>query len=392
MASDRQQVVVIGAGVIGASVGFRLAQAGASVTILDAGRPGSGTSTVSFAMTNASRKTPREYFELNLAGMRAHAALRAEFGATPWWHGGGKVDWFLDDAGRADQQRTVERARGWGYQVEWLSPAQLGVLEPSIDLTAPADAPIAYYPEEGWLDSLPYTSAMLAAARQAGATVHAYTRVTSVHSAAARVTGVQSADGRTFAADVVVNCAGRWADDVARLSGLTLPLAPSVGMVVLTPPVAVDLSRILYPPGFHVRPDGAGRLMLGSDETDAWVTADTRPDPALPGAVELVRRAAQVLRGLDGTSPEAVRIGVRPMPADGLSTIGPLPGLAGYYVAVTHSGVTLAPALGRLVADEIALERRQAQLEPFRPSRLFSGAPRSAPTHQQPVQTTQRTV
>jgi glycine/D-amino acid oxidase-like deaminating enzyme len=230
---------------------------------------------------------------------------------------------------------------------------------------------------------------MLAAARQAGAEVHAHTRVVSVGSSAGRVTGVHTMNGGTYAADTVINCAGCWADDVAGLSGLRLPLAPSVGMVALTPPVTVGLSRILYPPGFHVRPDGAGRLMLGSDETDASVSADSNPEPTLPGALELVRRAARVFDALDGTLPEAVRIGIRPMPADGLSAIGPLPGLDGYYVAVTHSGVTLAPAIGRMVADEIAFGRPQPVLEPFRPDRLFSATAYSASTFQQPVRGTQ---
>src|SRR5882724_5268887 len=83
------KTIVIGAGVMGASVAYRLAQAGAAVTVLEAMRVGGGTSGISFAWTNAHKKPPKPYHDLNVAGMKTHAALADEFGATPWWHGGG---------------------------------------------------------------------------------------------------------------------------------------------------------------------------------------------------------------------------------------------------------------------------------------------------------------
>jgi glycine/D-amino acid oxidase-like deaminating enzyme len=77
------ETIVIGAGVMGASVAYRLAQAGAAVTVLEATRIGAGTSGISFAWTNAHKKPPKPYHDLNVAGMKAHAALADEFGGTP---------------------------------------------------------------------------------------------------------------------------------------------------------------------------------------------------------------------------------------------------------------------------------------------------------------------
>src|ERR1700720_2380528 len=74
------KTIVIGAGVMGASVAYRLAQAGAAVTVLEATRIGGGTSGISFAWTNAHQKPPKPYHDLNVAGMKAHAALAAEIG------------------------------------------------------------------------------------------------------------------------------------------------------------------------------------------------------------------------------------------------------------------------------------------------------------------------
>ncbi len=87
-----------------------------------------------------------------------------------------------------------------------------------------------------------------------------------------------------------------------------------------------------------------------------------------------MRRAALILPGIAGARPEAVRIGFRAYPADGYSAVGPIPGVSGYYVAVTHSGVTLAPFLGRAVAEELIGGRDLPQLAPFRPRRFFQAA------------------
>ena len=102
------KMIVIGAGVMGASVAYRLAQAGAAVTVLEATRVGGGTSGISFAWTNAHRKPPKPYHDLNVGGMKAHAALRDEFGATPWWHGGGSLEWEAEPD-RAAQRENVEQ-------------------------------------------------------------------------------------------------------------------------------------------------------------------------------------------------------------------------------------------------------------------------------------------
>jgi glycine/D-amino acid oxidase-like deaminating enzyme len=89
-------------------------------------------------------------------------------------------------------------------------------------------------------------------------------------------------------------------------------------------------------------------------------------------AQDLLDRAQAVLPVVRGARIEGVRLGWRPMPADGLSAVGPVSGLAGYYLAFTHSGVTLGPVLGRMVCDEILTGQPRPELAPFRPDRLIS--------------------
>ncbi len=367
-------ILVVGGGVIGAAVAFRLAQAGAQVVVLEsADRLGAGTSGRSFAWTNSNEKTPRPYHDLNVAGMRAHAALREEFGSTPWWHDGGSVDWFATDTDRAAQAAKVERLQTWGYSAEWITPRQLHELEPDVDLAAVGDAPIAFYPDEGWLDPIVYLHAMLQAAQRHSATVRTDAHVEHLFLKGGCVSGVVLHGGKRLSADLVVNCAGRWADtlDALDMPVVGLPLAPTLGLLAFTPPIATGLRRIVRSPFIHMRPDGAGRLVLHGDDADALLTSDTTPNSALPIAQDMVRRAAAVLPSIGRAAPEAVRIGVRPIPADGLSAVGPMPGVDGYYVVVTHSGVTLSPFLARAVANEIVHNAPEPQLAPFRPSRLI---------------------
>ena len=366
------RTIVIGAGVVGASVAYRLAEAGASVTVLEATRVGGGTSGISFAWTNAHKKPPKPYHDMNVAGMKAHAALLDEFGATPWRHGGGSLEWEAEPD-RAAQRQNVEQLRSWGYAAEWVAPRQVQELEPDIDPAAIGDAPVAFFPEEGWLDPVVYAHAMLSAAgRRYGAKVICGARVVDLIMLGDRVTGVRLADGAQYEADTVVNCAGRWTNEASRDAGLHLPLAPTVGFLVFTPPVAASLGRVIHAPMISTRPDGAGRLMLHWNETDRALGFDAKLSPSMPQARDLVRRAQQLLPSIGAVEPEAVRIAIRPIPGDHLSAIGPMPRVSGYYIAVTHSGVTLSPFLGAAVADEIVGGRQRAELADFRPARFFN--------------------
>src|ERR1700730_19343066 len=92
-------IVVIGAGSVGANVAYRLAERGAKVTVLEAGAPGGGTSGTSFAWTNSFHKTPRDYHDLNTASMAEHLALVSELGDGDWHKQAGALAW--GEGGRA---------------------------------------------------------------------------------------------------------------------------------------------------------------------------------------------------------------------------------------------------------------------------------------------------
>lgn len=362
-------VAVIGAGVVGASVAFRLAQRGATVWIIDKAQPGQGTSGASFAWVNSNQKTPRDYFELNLAGLREHQALRDELGAAPWLHDGGNLTWAVEADAQAKLTERVERLRGWGYAAEWRDTDALAELEPHVR-PPQADLPIAYFPEEAWADAPLLALRLVTLAQELGAQLRTDSAVTGIETTGSRVSGVRLADGERIAVDAVVNAAGPSADRVAAILDLPLPLAPTSGLLVRVHTGTDLVGRIIHTPRVNIRPDGPGHLLLHHDSIDAQL--DDRDSLPLddPLCHELLDRARQVLNGLDNAEIVAARIGVRPYPADGRSCVGAVSTIQGYYEAVTHSGVTLGPLLGRLLAQEILTGDVDPLAAPFRPDRF----------------------
>jgi glycine/D-amino acid oxidase-like deaminating enzyme len=363
------RAVVIGAGIIGAAVGYRLAQRGVQVTLLEERRPGGGTSGSSFAWVNANGKSPRDYFDLNVAGMREHRSVAEELPNT-WFHPGGDLEWADGEAATTRLADKVERLREWGYRVEWRTAAELRELEPDL---SPLDdgARVAHYVDESWIDPLPLVGQLLAAARRHGAEVRNGAAVSRVVVTAGRVEAVE-AGGGLFAADLFVNCAGPRAGAVAEMAGSSLPMRNSVGLLLTTEPAATTLAHVVHAPGIYFRPEGAGRLMLGSHGADRG-EAPRREDAATsPVATEMLAAARRVLPALDGVEIEAARLGTRAIPADGMPAVGWLPGLDNLYAVATHSGITLALLLGRLAANELVGGAVEAALAPLRPSRLLS--------------------
>ena len=366
-------VIVIGAGVVGTAIAYRLAAAGARVTLVDRGAPGRGTSASSFAWVNSNEKPPLVYHRLNAESVVAHRRLRddvgglGDAGAGPWLYEGGGLEWTDTAAGRDQLVAKVERLRRWGYRVEVLDAPEVRALEPQLRLDGLTAA--AFCPDEAWVDAPAFAVGVSAAAAARGAVVRTGVAVIGLERSGDRVTGVHLASGERHTSACVVVAAGRWTDRVAALAGIEVPLTPTCGLLAVTSPVARAVGRVVHAPGVHFRPDPGGGLVLQSGDTDAAVGPETVPNPGLPGCTELLRRVLRFLPSVAGARIAEVRVGIRPMPADGFSIVGPVAQRPGLYLAVTHSGVTLAPLLGELVAQEVTTGRDDARLAAFRPAR-----------------------
>lgn len=358
--------IVIGAGSVGANVAYRLAERGAQVTVLEAGAPGGGTSGASFAWTNSFNKTPRDYHDLNTAGMAEHVALASELGGA-WHKQEGALTWEEAPLPRARLKESVERLASWGYPIEIVSARDAQALEPDLHIAPHVDE-VVFAPSEGYVEVVAMIGALLAHARRRGARVLAGRRVTGVIRDGARVRGAITESGERFEGDVVIDCAGPATDEVARLAGVEIPFDRVPGRLIYTNAVATTLRRPIHAPGVHFRPDGAGRIVLsaGSHDHD-W--REGRGDAHPPDAS--LRAVAVHCPALAGARVEATRVGVRPMPKDERPMVGTLPGLDGFYVVTSHSAVTMGPLWGRVVAAEILDGAPDPRLAAYRPARFL---------------------
>jgi glycine/D-amino acid oxidase-like deaminating enzyme len=361
-----EHVVVIGAGVYGTAVAASLARRGARVTIVDAGAPAGGTSGATFSWLNSCGKQPRTYQDLNVAGMAAHRKLAAETPHSDWYHEGGNLEWAADEPERAALRTKVAGVLDYGYEAQWLTRAQALRLEPDLDpAQLPADE-IAYFPDEAWIEPIRMIAQLLATS---GAELIHDDAVTSIEVVAGVVRAVRLASGRQLAVDAVVNCAGPRAGRIAELAGLVLPMRNTRGVLVYTSPVAVSVSRVVHAPRVDLRPDGGGRLLLHTQATDG--AANVSETGVEQSVVDTVLAAARTLYpGIRVATVESVRVGERPIPADGLPVLGRAAALPNFYFAVSHSGATLCVHAGDLVAAEVLGADQSMALAPFRFERL----------------------
>lgn len=365
------RAIVLGAGVLGASVAHRLALAGADVTVIEAGGPSAGTSGATFSVDVTHLKTPHSYYELNRRSSAEHIELGDALEGPAWRHPMPLVQW----GNTPDEQHTLrtraERLRTWGHPCRFADPSELRELAPGADSAACTAEELVVHDGSAWYDAPRLVRNLLDHAALLGTSIHYGVRATGLLRSGERVTGVE-AGSRTWHADWVVNCTGPDADRIAALADGSLPMARFPGIVGESTPVPQGaLGAILAAPGVDLRPAPDQRVVSISWELDAALTDTSTAAAGSDLALDLHRRGQAVLPALRSAPRLAgARIGVRPVPLDGLPLAGELPQAPGLYHLVSHSAVNLAPVLGRLVAQEIVDGRPGGELAAYRPDRV----------------------
>jgi glycine/D-amino acid oxidase-like deaminating enzyme len=374
MTTDR--IVVVGAGIAGASIAYHLAKRGARMAIVDAVRPGAGATEKSFGWINATfSKRPRAYFDLNQLGIAGWRRLETELGGELKVQWGGSVAW-VGAGGDADALReSVRRHQEWGYATHLVDEDEIRDLLPNI---SPGELGAACYCEfEGAVDAMDAVKAMLRKVREAGVEVRYPHEVTGLKVERGRVTAIQAGESSLEAGVVVLAC-GVAIPRLAEMAGVSVPMKESEGVLVHTRPQPKLIDRVVLAPGVHCRQKLDGRVVVGGPIVAGPGTAiDPATGPAGGTAPEpgeyskrILRDAAQVLPGLRGVAVERVTVARRVMPVDEYPIVGFAASCPNLYIAAMHSGVTLAPLIGQLAALEILDEARVSLLESYRPARF----------------------
>ncbi|WP_246672230.1 MULTISPECIES: FAD-binding oxidoreductase [unclassified Mesorhizobium] len=346
-----KEIIVIGAGIIGASVAWHLTKAGARVTVVSESGAGGVATPNSFAWINASWGNPETYFRLRVRAMAEWKRLAKDVPGLPLaWCGGLCFDLPPDRL-----EAYAAEHSSWGYGIERVDAKRAGEIEPNL-IEPPAFA--VYVAEEGVAEPVATAKALLADAERLGARVMvgAVDRLTLSGS---KVTGVV-VSGETIGADEVVVAAGTGAPAIAATTGIKLPLDMPPGLIVHSRPYRKLLNGLVHAERLHMRQTAEGRIIAGSD----FAGGDPGENPAA-AAHELFAAAKAALRDTDGLEFDFHTVGYRPNPVDGFPIIGRADGVAGLYIAVMHSGITLAPAVGLFATREILDAERDTLLSPY---------------------------
>ncbi|WP_192253485.1 NAD(P)/FAD-dependent oxidoreductase [Mesorhizobium silamurunense] len=354
--SSAKQVIVIGAGIIGASIARHLTKAGARVTVVSTSGAGGVATPNSFAWINASWGNPETYFRLRIRAMAEWTRLAKDLPGLPLaWCGG--LCWDLP----SDRlEAYAAEHSSWGYGIERIGREQAARIEPNL-----AELPdfALYVAEEGVAEPVACVKALLADAEERGARIVVGT-IDTLTLSGAKVTGVV-VSGETIAADEVVIAAGAGAPAIAAAAGIELPIETPSGLIVHSRPYRKLLNGLVLAEKLHMRQTAEGRIIAGSDFGGG--DPGDNPDAA---ARELLATMQAMLRGADGLEYDFHTVGYRPTPIDGFPIVSRADGIGGLYIAVTHSGITLAPAVGLFAANEILDGERDALLAPYALSRF----------------------
>ncbi len=357
MGRDTTDVAVVGAGIVGACVAYRLAVAGARVMVLEASRPASGVTGVSFAWIGGpgGRDTPDASTALRRGVVQDWARLEREVAdvRVSWT---GSLSWG-DDALRdlgalGPDERVVD-----GTEIRRLEP----------NLRVPPERAV-HKVTDAAVDPVAVTQALLGAARAAGAEVRLGVPVTGLVVTDGALAGVDTSAGFVACSQVVLAAGVGTALLCARL-GVEVPVGASPALLArfAAPP---GLIRTLVTHPLEGRQTADGGLLVPLDHRGETTQGELRQR-----AQEAAGLLAATFVGGEQARLVDVRIGRRPMPADGLPIIGPLPHPRGVHLAVMHAGVTLGPTVGRLLATELLTGLPVEELAGLRPDRPPSQRP-----------------
>jgi glycine/D-amino acid oxidase-like deaminating enzyme len=389
-------VIVVGAGVAGASTAFHLSRLGAGdVLVVDRDTAGSGMSSRSSAMIRM-HYTFRPEVELAVRSDRMFASWTGLTGRPPFVRRTGFARIVLPGEEQA-LRANVAMQRDCGARAEVLAAGDFAALAPGMrtdDLTE-----VAWEPDGGYGDGALVAGDLLGAARERGVRYRPHTPVLALLREGDRVTGIQTPDGPEYAG-VVVAAAGVWSPALLASIGVDLPIETEFHEVAVlshapgqgTPVACIDSTTQTY-----FRPEAGGTMTLvGSFTGPRGVSPDCAaadPGGAQRGALcpaggaqrstimasqaGLVGAAARRVPALADAGIVRGVTGVYDMTPDGRPMLGGLPGLSGLVLAAGFSGTgfKISPAVGEAVAALVtgSMVAGSVDIGPFRPGRFAEG-------------------
>ena len=372
-------IVIVGAGVMGASIAFHLAQRKAGrIAVVEREHAGKGASGRSSALVRMHYSF-RPEVQLAVTSLRIFQNWEAIVGETGEFRKTGFVQ-LVPKEEKEVLKANVGMQRSCGANTQVIDCAELQRMEPDWNLD---DEPAAAYePDGGYGDGAIVAQEFMAAARRLGVDYHAKTQVTGISMRAGRVSGVTTKSSHLEAGSVVL-ATGQWTEPLVESLGVTLPISTEFHQVaILRNPsgmkprgaACIDSGNTLY-----FRSDGEDKTLIGDFHGQRGIDPDVFPQrPSDEWLEEIIEKACRRVPKLENAEVMRGITGVYDMTPDSRPLLGGVPGVPGLYVVAGFSGMgfKISPAVG-LVMSELLTEGNATTVDisAFRPSRFQEGQP-----------------
>ena len=375
-------VVIIGGGVIGASVAYHLSRKKAAVVLLEKSDMASGTSSACGGHIFLQSKKPGPHLTLAMESKKRFEPLLQELDFdTEYGAHGGMIVIERDEELEAMRRFTEDQKR-IGLDVSLLDKNDVRQMAPFLSENILG---ATYSPLDAQINPIYLTLAFIRAAKRFGAKIFAHSEAMGIRRMKHKAWSVETARG-TIEATTIVNAAGVFAPKIGHMIRLEIPITPRRGQILVTEAAPPMLKHCLlsakyiqakHDPesakrsgtGVSIEQTGNGNFLLGStrefvgfDRTTTW--------EAIKG---IAQRTAQVIPRLRQLHVIRTFAGLRPYTPDGLPILGQAEGTEGFFVAAGHEGdgIALAPITGELMADLIVDGRSSLDLRDFRLERFL---------------------
>ncbi len=355
-------VLIIGAGIIGASCAWRLSQAGLSVKVLDRNAPGSEASQAALGVLTFHGRPETMFEPFRLLARKSRNLypavideLEDAVGERVFFRQEGQLLLAMNDDDLSSLEDTFRVNRAEGVELERASIEEALMLEPNLN---PEISGAVFSPHDAWVDNTALTQAVVRAAQQAGADFE-QAEVTAVETDSGRTTGVQAGKKR-YDADWVVLAAGAWSGQI-----WDVPVKPRRGQAYTVE--GSYFKRVIHSPRGYIVPKGDSQTMLGATVEDVGFDLTNTPEGL--GAVS--KAVFEISPILETSTFAGAWAGLRPGTPDDLPIIGSSDEFTNLVIATGHfrNGILLAPITAELVRQIVLGETLNLDLDPFSPDR-----------------------
>jgi len=376
MMTDRNamKIVIIGGGVAGLAIGWRLAQSGCAVDVLERGLVGRASSWAAAGMLAATAETGvsnEPHAQLARAGREAWSGFAAElenaYGGSIGFRNCGAMLVAHSDARAATLKSVAAELAGRGERAAWLPPGDARALEPLLSANIKG---VLHAPDDAQVDNRILSSALAAAFVRAGGTLREHCDVQSLEISGGRIAAAVTSGG-TILADKVVIAAGAWSSAIGGVRDILPPVRPAKGqMTALAPPDGGSLPNgLIWGEEIVYLVPRTGTLLVGATVEDTGfetsVSREARDD--------LIRRAVSLLPSLKDWRVVESWAGLRPRTPDDAPVLGAT-SVSGLYVASGQyrNGILFVPVIAEMMRDAV-LEKDPGELfRAFAPGRFHN--------------------